>query len=480
MINQSESYIESEIDNLTFKKFVDNKRREMAGEEGYKSKKSYYPLSLIAEKLGVSKEMLQKRINKQKPTTKRDFIIGVCAVLGCNSAETNQALRLYDYMPALDTDNRRDDCIIDYLEEHAEQISSIEDVDSFLTSRNLPKLNIIDHRGVNKNCSKYNISRPYKVIKKTMRTYYDEGDRYDSLETAYDFRNKCAVVFIVEKSKNDNILLQAWSDGKLMIGTFTNSKKPQIYNNPDEAGEYSDYFREMLQLAIQEQRKIDEYLNDTKNYPFRFSANLKNDSIHIFYEQFNYTYPERNEYYMMEYINRCFRFSISNRSMFMQEYLSQNEYNTHFRTYSNTNRTIYNSELEIQNQLDDLRADYYEVNVLKSRLNAFKTLGSKVEEVLEQLRERKIFVRNHNMIWDCNSVEVCRYFGVESEFECIYDENSDELFANKSQIKLNAENGKIVTLSLNELRRAFELGYTDISQICRVKHRYGNIEAVMV
>ena len=155
MNKPSNAFFESEIteiDKSDFKKFIDKQRERMKGEIGYDyTRRKYYPLDLIAKNLGMSREMLQKRINKQKPTSKRDFVIALCAVLGCNSDETNTAMRLYDYMPAFDTENGRDDCIIDFLEEHAGEISNIEDINTFLVNRNYQELNIIDHRTNRKN-----------------------------------------------------------------------------------------------------------------------------------------------------------------------------------------------------------------------------------------------------------------------------------------------------------------------------------------
>ena len=85
----------TEIDKSDFKKFIDKQREIMQGEIGYDStRRKYYPLDLIAKNLGITKEMLQKRINKQKPTSKRDFVIALCAVLGCDSDETSTAMRL--------------------------------------------------------------------------------------------------------------------------------------------------------------------------------------------------------------------------------------------------------------------------------------------------------------------------------------------------------------------------------------------------
>lgn len=119
------------------------------------------------------------------------------------------------------------------------------------------------------------------------------------------------------------------------------------------------------------------------------------------------------------------------------------------------------------------------MRILKSRIATFKRLQSKVSEALEQIRDRKIFIRHLDEIWSSNSDEVCRYFHVEKEYECIFDERSDEILAGKSQAELTDGKGNMVNVSLEELKRAFELGFKDASQICRVKLNTGSIEAVL-
>lgn len=67
----------------------------------------------IACILGIGYEQFRKYItaNKRK-TTKRDCIIAICAVIGCDATGTNEALRLYGF-PELDQYQRRDEIIWD-------------------------------------------------------------------------------------------------------------------------------------------------------------------------------------------------------------------------------------------------------------------------------------------------------------------------------------------------------------------------------
>lgn len=59
------------------------------------------------------------------------------------------------------------------------------------------------------------------------------------------------------------------------------------------------------------------------------------------------------------------------------------------------------------------------------------------------------------------------------------DEEADWVKPGLSEVVFPAEGGKTVTITLTDLYRAFELGFHDIKDICRVKARLGSIEAVI-
>ena len=81
---------------------------------------------------------------------------------------------------------------------------------------------------------------------------------------------------------------------------------------------------------------------DTKNWGFGKSAKLKDESIVVYGEQFNYKIPERNEYFYAEINNGQFKFSVLNNSMFMKEYLTVNE----FKNYYSHKQMVINQNLK--------------------------------------------------------------------------------------------------------------------------------------
>lgn len=93
----------------TFAEFIRKKRKVVLSPTG----KDGISIQEHADRLGLSKGMYQKILNKQKETQFRDCIIAICASLSLDVEETNTALNLYAYMPGLDENCPRDQKIIE-------------------------------------------------------------------------------------------------------------------------------------------------------------------------------------------------------------------------------------------------------------------------------------------------------------------------------------------------------------------------------
>ena len=280
------------IDNASsFKEMVDNKRAYIA--EGLLSgKRKYYPLQKIAEALGMSKEMLQKRINKEKPASDRDFVIGLCAVLGMNSCSTDEAIEAYSRnMVPLNEPYERDYLIMKYLDGLEDDMGSIADLNHILEQNNYPSLNVIEHRntGVVTVKKKQVVKRPYRVLRRYTQVYGDEGDMYDSLSTAFDYRYECVSVMVLEGTTIDRTYtLHAHAKGYHYTLDITTNEQSTLscssFCTPTEAGEFADYFTELLALAKKEQKRILDIMNDSRNYRGRLSANNRNNGFALLHE----------------------------------------------------------------------------------------------------------------------------------------------------------------------------------------------------
>lgn len=473
--------IESEVkvyDKLSFKRFADEKRKELETNVGTNRNRKYYPLKKIADNLGLTVEMLQKRINKEKPSKSRDCIIAICAALGLDSFDTNDALIMYDYMPSLDPDNPREAFLIEKLKKLRGTPADIKDLNRQLKAHNFSELRIIDHRDKGKEITnEIKGFYPYKIIRKVVQTYLDEGDQYDSIETAYKFRHRCVAVAILGADEKEEYILKADGDGYLSINT-KDSPIPKTYKNSDESGVFKDYFSDLIMLANQEKQRVKAQLFDSRNYQGRLGAKLKDDMIYIYYERYNYELPERNEYYLMEHVNGHLRLSVSYQSMFMQEHLTSDEYLKYYGSLPKASRESYDSVAKIMSDsLNPSRPGYIR-EMAPYRKQAFESLSKIIESALVKIKKRTLFVRNLEAIWD-NPAYVCRYFSLENEFDCTYDDEYGEMVLGKDEAELTDADGHSLIITFDEVKRAFELGFADSSQICRVKREKGTIESVL-
>lgn len=290
----------------SFSQFVKDKRKLEKGTSGKKS----ITTRELASRLDIDYEMFRKILNMNKPTKKRDCIIAICTALRLDSAETNEALLLYEYMPTLDTDNPRDDFLIDILEEQLSNPLTIREINQRLLRNGYPELDIIDHRSTEKAASEKKDS-PFKLLKKQVRTFSNDffsGDQYDSLATQYDtLRYRCiAEMWLEDTANHKDYKLTAGTSGGYSLYAYLNGKylgDIKSYKSLDESNIFKDYFLELESMAKREYKNMLAILNDTKNYQERISVNVLNDNLHVFVETYNYIVPELNEYYLFEYID---------------------------------------------------------------------------------------------------------------------------------------------------------------------------------
>lgn len=478
----SERNMLPEPQKITFAQYISQKRKEVFSVSG----KEGISIGEHAKMLDISQEMFRKILNKQKSNQSRDCIIAICASIGMDVEDTNTALDLYEYYPKLDYDNPRDRVIMDTLNGEVENTICIDNLNERLERNGFRKLDIIKHR--NRSVAPTPKSTPrFRIKGKKVRTYTDSllyGDRYQSLITEYDCsRYHCeADMYIIDAKTEQKYKLTADAFGYMSL-----EKKPWpsdgnspfiIFQTLNETGDFQNLFSELIDLAKNEQRRMESFLNDTKNYHERISANFYNRGIHIFYEQYNYVVPEFNEYYLFEYIEGTYRLTVSNDSLFMQKYLSQEEYAEHYGEAKESKKESYDSLEEIELGLKEAQS-YEQKDILNLRKKAYKHGKKKVMELLEKFRTRQVFVCNLKHIWE-DIDRVCEFFGVTKEFDCKFGgEYEDMMFADKREAKFTLDDGESVLITLDDLYRAFELGFKDFKDVCEVKKQIGSIESIL-
>lgn len=470
----------------SFSAYIKEKRKaemDSEGKEGISTKE-------LAKRVGVEYEMFRKIVNGQKPKQSRDCIIAICAALALDVDDTNEALLRYQYFPKLDEESPRDRVIIDVLQANFDEAISVDAVNRALQNHALAVLEIVNHRGRDgrKTPADPQIISPFQILKISVKavTLDTICDQYKSLETAYSFdRYQCiATMWLDDRAKNQTYILTTRHNDYYDVETCPWPEDPpqyplQSYKTIEETGKFMSYFLELQGKSRSEQRRIERYLNDTRNYYVRLGAGIFNDSINVYMEKYNYEIPERNEYYLFEYIDGGYRLSVSHQSRFMQKYLTAEVYREHYGKALPSAFRSYDSLKEIEDMLSNPKFSSEDKGILKLRAIAYKEMKQDTDKCLEQLRNRQLFVRNLEYIYEDRD-RVCDYYGLAEEFGCrLVGEYADIMAAGSEFADIVTENGQTVQLDISDLHRAFELGFKTVEEICHVKKATGSIEAVL-
>ena len=460
---------------ISFSNYIKKKRQDALNSSGRKS----ISTRELADLLDINYEQFRKILNMNKPTKKRDCIIAICAALRLDSDETNTALNLYHYMPILNTEDQRDDLLIEILEEQFSHPLTIAEINNRLVRNGFPELDIIDHRRSLKPASTKK-DAPYKLIRKKTRTFTDElflGDQYDSLDSAYTlYRYRCIAEMWLDDAKEKKVyhLTAGTHYGYALEIHGKDFFDIKSFKTSDESGIFHDYFLELEGMANHALKKLYATLNDTKNYQTRIGAGICNDALHVYAETFNYIVPELEEYYLFEYQDGTPLFSVYRKSEFMRCYLSPDEYTSTYGPNPNTLLAQYNSLDELKFSKESGTSEL----LLRCRSRYFKQLMEQANSLIADIKAKKRFIRHLDYIYDDRD-RVCQFFGVEEEFQCtLGDEEGYMMSAGIDATDFHFKDCGTVHITLDDLYKAFELGFTNINQICRVKQKLGSIEKI--
>lgn len=459
-----------------FTRFIKEKRLEYNEDNG--KELSTYDLGTI---LGIKYEMFRKILNQQKPTKKRDCIIAICVALNLLPGEIDEALNLYQYMPALDLQNPRDKFIFTQI--NGDNQITVEELNRRLLQYGFPGLDIYDKRKGDHTEKPIIEGLPYKILKMEVRTLiegdYYYGDPYDSLSTIYDpGMYRCIGDMYIENEKEiKGVHLIATSEGGLSAQIYGKDYSIETYHSLDETGLFKGYFIELQNTIAVEKKRLLSIVNDTRNYKERLSAKLIDGYVCVFAEEFNYALPEMHEYYVLKYAAGKYQLAVYNQSAFMYYYLSESEYTNNFGRNTPQAVEIYDSIDQLDGLLENCKP--HDKNAIRYRMrkNAFKRIQTKVDNLYQDLKEEKVFIRNLDNIFE-NPADVFRYYEIEEDFKCTYDEEYGEIsdYADEAEFQIE---GKSVRISAKEVFEAFKLGFDSIVDICKIKEKNGSIDSVL-
>ena len=434
--------------------------------------------------IGIDYEMFRKILNQQKPTKKRDCIIAICVALDMYPGDIDYALGLYQYMPALDEENPRDRFIKSQIAGNRK--ISVAELNKRLIQFGFPGLDIQNKRSNKKKTIKEDaiVQLPYKVLELKVRTPIDSdfyyGDPYDSLCTTYA-PSRCRStgdMLIGDISKKEYYYLTANTDGYMSSSVYRSGDLPTSYKSLEECGIFKDYFIELHNTIALEKERLLSILKDTKNYQHRASARLINDKICVFYEEVNYIMPELNEYYVMSYSSDKYILRVYNESAFMSYYLISEEYKRYYGDCQPKPIETYESLEQINHLLSSVEKNSLDNARYRMRKKAFERIKSGIDALLSDIKAGHKYIQNLNAIYDYPE-EALKYYDIEAAFQCTYNEEYGEIIGCSDSAEFATESGTTILITTQDVFKAFEYGLPNINEICRIKERYGSIEAVL-
>lgn len=456
-----------------------------------------YRQKQIAQRLDISVEQLRKKIyRKENDRLTRDWIIALCAAYGCDDAMTDEALIICGE-PTIDDSSPREAFMSEYLRKHDLKPTNLSEFNCELLRFGLRPLDTGSKRskGNMQKSSNDNSFLPYGEMKDIYESKGYLCDAKTSIKEKYIPSASCFASGTITLSDGTKRNIGVYSDGFCVIKDEVGSENEywEEFVSYQDAGVYSAYCYELYTRARRNEQILNDIAYDTRNYKERFGIGIKNNSIHIFLEAYNYDIPGLNEYYFMEYLNGEYVMSVRNASIFMHEYLNGEQY---LRYFGGLHSDIscnehYNSTEQIQDGVNILLKISYGQQVVMSRERAYMTMRQKVMDILQDLRDRKLFAQTAADVKGVGNI-LYRY-GLDEAFECklpgemagleeVFKDafrGRDDFYPTLENISVDDGNGVTIKLELSEVIRAFELGFDNLQQILKVIKEKGGIEQVL-
>lgn len=458
--------------------------------------------------IGLKYSTFRKFIYRQRTTKKRDFIIAVCAVMGCDATETNKALKLYGF-PELDEYYRRDEIIWDLLVADPGVPVSVAEINEALATECYTLLDIHNHRNKEQPQEKQQV--PFRLVRRHFQcTVEGIGRRSDTdsfLDLQYDvdcYYNMRTCFEYLGGGKRFEFCIQyeeprsaqpenIWQTGirrrispkrkKYIVYTYpTEEHDSELYeyDRIDDTGTFRECFLEIEKKEHEENKRLCDTVNDTRNYGSRISAKVIESEMHIFCETYNCDVPELSEYYLMDYCGGEYTLYILNQSCFMQMYLSEEQYSQiygkmstfrilHMRntwddaygmTAGNLNDPVldqYSSEEEIEDSVYEARDvgtfDNYSENVItRLRRKTYRKMKTQIDDMMSKLKTGTAHICNRELLGDAADRLIAAYFGLP------------DLENNEAEY------------SAEQFRDAFELGLRTVDEISAFLLKNGSLK----
>lgn len=512
IITKQEESLKHDQTFIDYIKTLSKTKLNSKGEDWVKTKE-------LSKRVGIRYDMFRKVLNKSKPNQPRDFIIAICAALFLSEMETNKALFYYDDLPRLDdTVGCRDYYIIQTLEgnlgrEHDKDFinKGVEEVNKTLVNYGFSPLRLR-----NKDKSKEQDIKPdnepkarvidTKTIIRSIRFEY-----LSSLcDTYHPYQYQARTEMYIEGVKGEKYILGV--DNIQNEFKILTNREPYFHIVDKTKNEYNDFLNSLTDSNLRELRNCYEIVYDTRNFNTRESAVYKDGKIIFFAETFNYSQPEKNEYFYGVLIDGNFSFAISKKSNFMRDYLSDEDFKKYFPHKSlkkDFEIQAIKSVEEVQKYCE--RKYFNNPNEQYIYINYFEKIRKNLDKLKEDLKNGKKFIRDFDDYFDPDEIwTIYERYNLSEKFECVEREKTwpeykvHDPFAKEYGIidddreigeclgcyvekwfepqKESAEfdfNGQKVVLKYDDLKFAFELGINKVDEILKLKMKHPDLTEVI-
>lgn len=384
-------------------------------EQTTKDERSVY--RSIAETLGVNESMLRKVFRKGQRTRKRDLIIAVCAELRLNARDTNDALCLYP-MAALNFENPRDLVIIVALNDR----QGYRHIDECLAATGHAALNVSD-RSVKSDDYMYSrFCGGYRILNTEIEPVR-QGSEDPWTPESYDFE---ARMELLDEETGDHLEI---------------TRDTSLPSNDPVLAQIICELRCGVDTAAE---RLLDVLNDTRNYGTRISAKYNGEgSLLFFAEAFDQKCPERSLYYQLQLCDGKYTYTRTHESQFLQTYMPDDKY----RKFYGEPRYVKVTPCAINPEHPDRMYAKLKTSIQKLRKRLQK--GAALDPSVSVLTPDELVAR----------------YCLESRYRLHAKPPKDQFFP---------RDGLRLALSVDDLRRAAELGVPTYEDILKVS-KLGNL-----
>ena len=114
----------------------------------------------------------------------------------------------------------------------------------------------------------------------------------------------------------------------------------------------------------------------------------------------------------------------------------------------------------------------------RMRKKAFERIKPSIDTLLSDIKAGNKYIQNLNAIYDYPE-ETLKYYDAEAAFRCTYNEEFGDIIGCSDAADFTSESGATISITLQDIFKAFEYGVPNINEICRIKEQYGSIESVL-